>query len=189
MTASIALPDAPSVVAGHGRAAILTPDGELLVLPTPEAAALLKTLPPPILVHAPATFRRLGMRPAPAFDLLDLFAFVRPAQSAAPTPRGLAMALDDDQPPIGLEAEVTRLHDLAAALLNQLAQGRDLLINRDAPALAARMQKAGWGWGGYITHALGRPDAPASNDPLKIWKKLPEWEDSAPAPTLIPPGD
>ena len=182
VTASIALPDAPSVVAGHGRAAILTPDGELLVLPTPEAAALLKTLPPPILVHAPATFRRLGMRPAPAFDLLDLFAFVRPAQSAAPTPRGLAMALDDDQPPIGLEAEVTRLHDLAAALLNQLAQGRDLLINRDAPALAARMQKAGWGWGGYITHALGRPDAPASNDPLKIWKKLPEWEDSAPLP-------
>jgi ATP-dependent DNA helicase DinG len=74
---SIALPDAPSVVAGHGRAAILTPDGELLVLPTAEAAALLRTLPPPILVHAPATFRRLGLRPGLAFDLLDLFAFVR----------------------------------------------------------------------------------------------------------------
>jgi ATP-dependent DNA helicase DinG len=182
VTASIALPDAPSVVAGHGRAAILTPDGELLVLPTAEAAALLKTLPPPILVHAPATFRRLNMRPGPAFDLLDLFAFVRPARSAAPTPRGLALALDHDQPPIGLEAEVTRLPDLAAALLNQLAQGRDTLLNRDAAVLAARMQKAGWGWGGYVTHALGRPDAPASNEPLKIWKKLSEWEDSAPLP-------
>ena len=87
VNAFIALPDAPSVVAGHGRAAILTPDGELLVLPTAEAAALLKTLPPPILVHAPATFRRLAMRPGPAFDLLDLFAFVRPAHTAAPTPR------------------------------------------------------------------------------------------------------
>ena len=105
MSPSIALPDAPSVVAGHGRAAILTPDGELLLLPAGEAAALLRTLPPPILVHAPATFRRLGMRPGPAFDLLDLFAFVRPARAAAPTPRGLAMALDDDHPPIGLEAE------------------------------------------------------------------------------------
>src|SRR3954470_14034011 len=60
VSASIALPDAPSVVAGHGRAAILTPDGEVLVLATAEAAALLRTLPPPILVHAPATFRRLG---------------------------------------------------------------------------------------------------------------------------------
>jgi ATP-dependent DNA helicase DinG len=182
VTPSIALPDAPSVVAGHGRAAILTPDGELLVLPTAEAAELLRTLPPPILVHAPATFRRLGIRPGPAFDLLDLFAFVRPAHTAAPTPRGLALALDNDEPPMGLEAEVTRLPDLAASLLNQLAQGRDTLMNREAAVLAARMQKAGWGWGDYVTHALGRPDAPSSNEPLKVWKKLPEWEDSAPLP-------
>jgi ATP-dependent DNA helicase DinG len=179
---SIALPDAPSVVAGHGRAAILTPDGELLVLPTAQAADLLRTLPPPILVHAPATFRRLGMRPGPAFDLLELFAFVRPAHTAAPTPRGLALALDNDHAPIGLEAEVTRLPDFAAALLNQLALGRDTLLNRDAAVLAARMQKAGWGWGGYVIHALGRPHAASSNEPLKVWKRLPEWEDSAPLP-------
>nr|WP_294502016.1 ATP-dependent DNA helicase [uncultured Rhodopila sp.] len=188
MSPSILLPDAPSVVAGHGRAAILTPDGELLLLPAAEAAALLKTLPPPILVHAPATFRRLNMRQGPAFDLLDLFAFVRPARAAAPTPRGLSLALDEDHPPIGLEAEVTRLPDLAAALLNQLSQGRDTLLNRDAAVLAARMQKAGWGWGGYVTHALGRPDAAASNEPLKVWKRLPEWEDAAPpaAPSSHP---
>ncbi|HQT79535.1 MAG TPA: ATP-dependent DNA helicase, partial [Rhodopila sp.] len=182
MTQSIALPDAPAVVAGHGRAAILTPDGELLLLPAEEAAARLRSLPPPILVHGPATFRRLGLRPAPAFDLLELFAFVRPAYTAAPTPRGLAMALGDDDPPIGLEAEVTCLPDLAAALLNQLSQGRDTLQNRDAATLAARMQKAGWGWGAYVTQALGRPDASASNEPLKVWKRLPEWEDAAPPP-------
>lgn len=182
MSPSILLPDAPSVVAGHGRAAILTPDGEVLLLPAAEAAERLRTMPPPILVHAPATFRRLGMRQGQAFDLLDLFAFVRPAQSCAPTPRGLSMALDEDQPPIGMEAEVTRLGDLAAALLNQLSQGRDLLMNRDGAVLAARMQKAGWGWGGFVVHALGRPDAAASNEPLKIWKRLPEWEDSAPLP-------
>ena len=98
MTPSIALPDAPSVVAGHHRAAILTPDGEVLVLPIADAAELLREMPPPLLVHAPATFRRLGLRPVPAFDLLDLFAFVRPAYTAAPTPRGLALALDDEQP-------------------------------------------------------------------------------------------
>jgi ATP-dependent DNA helicase DinG len=179
---SIALPDAPCVVAGHGRAAILTPDGELQLLPTIQAAVLLRTLPPPILVHAPVTFRRLGIRPGPAFDLLELFAFVRPAYTAAPTPRGLALALDDLRQLTGLEAEVARLPDLAATLLNQLSQGRDILLNRDAAILAARMQKAGWGWGGYVTHALGRADAPASNEPLKVWKKLPEWEDSAHLP-------
>jgi ATP-dependent DNA helicase DinG len=182
VTSSITLPDAPSVVAGHGRAAILTQDGELLVLPAEEAAALLRTLPPPILVHGPATFRRLGLRPTPAFDLLELFAFVRPAHTAAPTPRGLAQALDDDHPPIGLTAEVARLPDFAATLLNQLSLGRDTLQNRDAAVLAARMQKAGWGWGPYVTQALGRPDASASNEPLKVWKRLPEWEDEAPPP-------
>src|SRR5579883_3122271 len=55
----IAVPDAPSVVAGHGRAAIFTPDGELLLLSAPEAVACLHGLPPPLLVHAPASFRRL----------------------------------------------------------------------------------------------------------------------------------
>src|SRR5208337_1024553 len=104
----------------------------------------LRKMPPPLLVHAPATFRRLGMRPGQAFDLLELFAFVRPARAAAPTARGLSLALDDDHPPIGLEAEVTRLPDFAAALLNQLSLGRDTLMNRDAAVLAARMQKTGW---------------------------------------------
>ena len=59
---TLALPDSPAVVAGFGHASIFTADGELLTLPTEEAAALLRNLPPPILVHAPATFRRLGMR-------------------------------------------------------------------------------------------------------------------------------
>ncbi len=157
-------------------------DGEVLVLPTADAVARLRGLPPPILVHAPATFRRLGIRPVPAFDLLDLFAFVLPARTAAPTPRGLAIVLDEDHPPIGLEAEVTRLPDIAAALLNHLSAGRDTLLNRDGAALAARMLKAGWGWGTFVMHALGRPDAPAANEPLKVWKKLPEWEDAAPLP-------
>ncbi len=182
MNVSLALPEAPSVVAGHGRAAILTSDGEVLVRPVAEAAELLRGLPPPILVHAPATFRRLGLRPGPAFDLLELFAFAHPARPAAPTPRGLALALEDDHPASGLEAEASRLPALAAMLLNALRQGRNTLLNRDAGALAARMQKAGWPWGGYVTHALGQGEAPGSNEPLRVWKRLAEWEDAAPVP-------
>jgi len=176
------------VVAGPGRAAILTPDGEVVVLPTHDAAERLRQMPPPILVHAPATFRRLGMRPGQAFDLLELFAFVRPAETCAPTPRGLGLALEDPHMPRSLEDEVSRLPDLAAMLLHQIAQARDTLINRDAATLAARMQNAGWPWGPYITHALGQPGATGSNEPLKVWKVLPEWEDAAapPAPSAHP---
>ena len=179
---TLALPDSPAVVAGFGHAAILTPDGELLTLPAEEAAARLKSLPPPILVHAPATFRRLGMRPVPAFDLLDLFAFARPSESAAPTPRGLAMALDMDDPPRGLEDQAAMLPDLALALLNHLARGRDTALNRDAAGLALRMARAGWGWGTYVAEALGQPDAAPSVEPLKVWRRLPEWDDAAVPP-------
>ena len=185
---TLALPDSPAVVAGFGHAAILTPDGELLTLPTEEAAARLRTLPPPILVHAPATFRRLGLRPGPAFDLLELFAFARPGESAAPTPRGLAQALDHDDPPAALEEQAVLLPDLALHLLNHLARGRDTPMNRDAASLAARMGRVGWGWAGYIMEALGKPDAAASIDGLKVWRRLPEFEEAAvpPPPSAHP---
>ncbi len=180
--ARIALPDAPSVVAGHGRAAIFTADGELLLLPAADAAAHLRGLPPPLLVHAPATFRRLGLRGMPAFDLLELFAFALPARTAAPTPRGLALALDFEPPHRGLEAAAALLPELVAAMLHRLAQGRDTALNRDAAGLAARMGQAGWGWAEFVSAALGRPDAAPSSEALRVWKRLPEWEDAAPLP-------
>ena len=180
--APIALPDAPAVVAGHGRAAIFTADGELLVLPAAEAAVHLRALPPPMLVHAPATLRRLGIRGMPVFDLLELYAFALPARPAAPTPRGLALMLDFEPPTGGLEAEAALLPEIAAALLHRLSLGRDIALNRDAAGLAARMGQAGWGWTPFVTAALGKPDAVASNEALHVWKRLPEWEDTAPLP-------
>ena len=182
------LPDAPAVVAGFGRAAIFTADGELLTLSSADAAARLRELPPPILVHAPATFRRLGLRPGPAFDLLELFAFARPGESAAPTPRGLALALDHDNPPVALEDQAVMLPDLALALLSHLAGGRDTPMNRDAAGLAARMGRTGWGWAAFVMEALGRPDAAASIDGLKVWRQLPEFDETAlpPPPSSYP---
>jgi ATP-dependent DNA helicase DinG len=182
MSTRIALPDAPAVVAGHGRAAILTTDGELLLLSAADAAQHLRHLSPPLLVHAPATFRRLGLRAGPAFDLLELFAFVLPARTAAPTPRGLALALDHDNPPAGPEAEAALLPDLAAALLHRLAQGRATPLNRDAAALAARMGATGWGWTPFVLAALDRADAAPDASALKVWRRLPEWQDAAPLP-------
>ena len=178
----IALPDAPSLVAGHGRAAILTVDGELLTAPAAEVAAAIRLMDAPLLVHAPATLRRLGLRAMPCLDLLELFAFVLPARPVAPTPRGLTLALDVDFAAGGLEAEVVLLPELVEILLRRLAAGRDLALNRDAAALAARMGQAGWGWAPYVMAALGRSDAAASIEPLRVWKRLPEWEDTAPLP-------
>ena len=76
------LPGAPALVAGYGRGTLLTPDGELLALSASDLHAALRDLPPPLLVHAPATARRLDLpRFDDAFDLLELFAFCLPAQA------------------------------------------------------------------------------------------------------------
>jgi ATP-dependent DNA helicase DinG len=176
-----ALPDAPSLVAGRGRATILTSDGELLTCTAADAAATVRAMEAPLVVHAPATFRRLGVRPMPCLDLLELFAFVLPARAAAPTPRGLALVLDLE-PVAGLEAEASLLPEITATLLHRLAAGRDLALNRDAAALAARMGQAGWGWAPFVMRALGWADAAPSADPLRVWKRLPEWEETAPLP-------
>ena len=176
------LPDAPAVVAGHGRAAILTPDGEFFTATAEEVARRLRALPPPLLVHAPATLRRLGLKALPCFDLLELFAFVLPARPAAPTPRGLALALDLEPLGGGLEDAAAALPGIALALLRHLAAGQALAMNRDAAGLAAQMGLGGWGWAPFVAAALGRADAAPSAEALKIWKRLPEWEDAAPLP-------
>ena len=47
----------------------------------------------PLVCHAPAVAARLGLENIPAFDLLELFAFVRPARFCLPTVRGLCEVL------------------------------------------------------------------------------------------------
>ena len=163
------------------HAAILTADGELLELDAHAALAALRDLPPPLVVHAPATFRRLGLKAgAPALDLLELFAFVLPARPAVPTPRGLALALDL-KPPKTLADEAALLGDIANALLHRLQQGRDLPLNRDAPGMAAILKRAQWPWADLVASAL---PASAGNDfnGFRPWRRLPEWEEQAAPP-------
>src|SRR5215831_2130690 len=71
----------------------LSADGEIQRLSAPEAA-LRAAGSFPLVVHAPATAARLGLDSLAARDLLELYAFVRPATFCLPTPRGLCEALD-----------------------------------------------------------------------------------------------
>ncbi len=178
---NLLLPDAPTLVAAPGHAALLDPDGVLHTLAAAEVARRLRHLPPPMLVHAPATFRRLGLARMPAYDLLELFAFVLPARPAAPSPRGLALALGEEEVG-GLEAQAALLPRLAAALLGRLAAARGLAGNANAAGLASLMGRAGWGWAPFVMAALGRPAEPPSPEGMRAWRRLPEWEETAPPP-------
>ena len=174
------LPDQWAVVAGHGRAAALTGDGEFLAIEPGTAA---KTLGGaiPLVIHGPATLRRLGNPAIPVMDILELFAFACPAQSAAPTPAGLARFLDMEIPAT-LEDAAASLAPMAEALLSKLALGRDVPANRDAAGLAATMGQAGWLWARPVLAALGAPAAKPDGMALRLWKRLPKWQQEAPRP-------
>ncbi|WP_151119643.1 ATP-dependent DNA helicase [Hypericibacter adhaerens] len=198
---ALRLPDAPALVVGHAQAAIASPEGEVRLVDLPKAAALLRERPA-ILVHAPVTLRRLGLEALPAFDLLELFAFVRPARFCLPTPRGLARALDLPVP-ADLESEAGLLFRIALELLAELEEASGLRPPqlRRRRSIAAAMAAGGWRWGpaameaieGVSPGGVSSPGDVASIHPasaraqsaLAVWEDLPEWSEHAPEP---PPG-
>jgi ATP-dependent DNA helicase DinG len=179
VTRQVRLPDAPVLVAGRRDAVWLTPDGEIATLGH-EAAAREAALAMPIVCHAPATARRLGIDRFAAYDVLELFAFAQPARSALPTPAGLAAALGLPAPRDNEDAAVA-LIDATRALLGLLV---DEPLNERAAAIARAMTRFSWGWAPSVLAALGKP-LPGPKDPVRgldIWKALPEWPENAPEP-------
>ena len=91
---------------------------------TPAAARTLFECGPVLVVHAGLTARRLGqnapMRSPWMFDVLELFAFVRPGQFCAPSAAGLAQALGIAEPKTAVDHAAT-LRAVAGLLLNDLA--------------------------------------------------------------------
>src|SRR5277367_3794873 len=88
----VLVPRAAALVAGFRDVVWLSPDGEIETLSVEEAKSRLDR-ETAMVCHARATARRLDIAGFAALDLLELFAFVRPARFCVPTPRGLAAAL------------------------------------------------------------------------------------------------
>lgn len=149
------------------------------------AAEGLFTGGPVMVAHASLTARRLGLTPparsADLMDVLELFAFVRPARFCAPSPTGLALSLGLEEPK-GAEAQATALRQAAGLLLAELADpaypGRE-----DAFTLNETLSKAGWPWADRVAAALQTSPLRARQyrgSGLDVWSRLPEWEDEAP---------
>jgi ATP-dependent DNA helicase DinG len=139
----------------------------------------------PVLCHRPAIARRLGLDRFPALDLLELYAFVRPARFCLPTPRGLAAVLDLPRPG-DLAAEAQTLGAAMRTLLTELCGAED---DRSAVPIAQAMARGGWAWAPAMLAALGLDphETPMRGvmAGLDVWRRLMEWSEHAP-PT--PPG-
>ena len=173
-------PEAPALFAGVRGVVWLEPGGGSERISFKEASRRLDPERPPLLCHAKAVARRLGSGPFRAFDLLELFAFVRPAQFCLPTIRGLAEALGLPLPATP-EQEAEALVQATRTLLQELTQ--DTTAGRVAWAMA----RGGWPWGASVLAACGADenDAPHSRsviDGLRVWNRLQEWNETVPEP-------
>ncbi|WP_334128007.1 ATP-dependent DNA helicase [Sneathiella sp.] len=180
----IRLPDAPVLVLSALQGHWLTPDGEMLATSL-EETAIRAAQAPPLLVHRLNSASRLGINPFPAFDLLELYAFVHPARAALPTVRGIARALDLAIP-ASPDEQTLLLFEVANSLLSTLT-GLSAKERRKAAPIAITMSAAGWNWGPFVLAALGDFTSEAGRfGGMDSWRDLAEWPDYAPEP---PPDD
>lgn len=174
---------AASLVLGLHEACWAAPDGSVRRSSLADTARAIRDGARPLLCHAPAIARRLGIRRFPAFDLLELFAFVMPARFCVPTPRGLAaeLGLDAGHDPAAQAAALFAIRDALLAELKDPGMSGRGVARRLADAAVA----GGWPWGETVAKILddGR-DVPTGTG-LEVWSRLPEWPEYAPEP---PPG-
>lgn len=126
---------------------------------------------------------RLGRQmPKTVLDVLELFAFVCPAENVVPTARGLAAALNVSVPRNAVE-EAQSLFSVTRVLLGKLAAA-GAEERQSAAALALTMSReGGWIWGADVLAALGRNPETAGIAGLTgfaVWDKLTEWQETGP---------
>jgi ATP-dependent DNA helicase DinG len=172
-----ALAAIPALVCGVRQAAWRASDGAATTMLLREAARLAEAQPP-LVCHRITTAQRLRVNELRCYDLLELFAFARPAMGCVPTPRGLAVALG--LPVRGhLADEPQLLADAAALLLQEVAASRDATL---AP-LAWQMARGGWTWGPLVLARTGLPEgntAGRARHAMQAWERRPNWEERPP---------
>jgi ATP-dependent DNA helicase DinG len=172
----------PALIATSRGALWRAADGALERLSGSDVAPR-ATLYRPLVCHRPAIAARLGLDDLPARDLLELFAFVRPAQFCLPTVRGLCEVLDLPIPATP-EEEVASLPQTASALLDEL-EDMAALASPEMRDTALAMARGQWPWGDAVLRALGLDGNGKRlrlGAGLDVWKTLPIWEDPPPQP-------
>ncbi len=140
------------------------------MLRAPDARDLLEH-GPVLVAHAAMTAKRLNMHAPPRggrlFDVLELYAFVRPATFCAPSAVGLAMALGLPEPK-GAAEQASSLRVSADALLRELCLTPQP-SREEALAVAETLAKAGAGPGARRRSARCARFRSATSSAARVW--------------------
>jgi ATP-dependent DNA helicase DinG len=165
----------PALHATHAGIWIAGGDGEVREAQRGEAIAKAAETPH-ILLNAPLVGQRLGYPDLSGLDLLELFAFIHPAQFAVPTVAGLSRALGLE-PPAGEAEAAAALGRIAATMLDRLED--PVWRQREGAWTSnATLQRLGWGWARFVDARLERPD----RGERMLFSRLPQWEESGERP-------
>ena len=175
---SITLDHLPTLAVGTRRALVLTADGELEDISHDEAAERVSRAPH-LMVNMPIVSRRLGLGPLRAYDVLELYAYVRPARFCLPTIGGLLSALVVNIPHSSLEDQVIAIKATAQHLLADLSS-QTYRYRAGAKSVAETMSKGDWLFGPLCVHALQAQVDMSREDGVMVWTALPDWEDQPP---------
>ena len=169
-----------ALVVGPLGGVIVTPDGEVELYELSELRKILRDHDF-LVCNRPVAERHLKTNMSGCFDILELFAFTRPAEFCLPLPLGLSVALDLPGTDDNQEDEAAVLIKSAKILINELSLP-DYKYPEGVQATAYTMSAAGWKWGPLILGALKSVE---TKQDYQVWAHLSEWEEKAPAP---PPG-
>ena len=125
---------------------------------------------PLLLLNAPLVANRLGYPDLSGLDLLELFAFVRPARFCVPTPKGLAEALNLAVP--NSDDAVPLLLQKAAARLLQICASDDWPEREGAWSSLQSLTRLRWPWAQVLSPHIKKPERAEK----WLFSRLPEWE-------------
>jgi ATP-dependent DNA helicase DinG len=135
-----------------------------------------------LVAHAAFIAGRLKTNPTKAlYDVLELFAFVRPCAPCVPSALGIARALGvavDEEP----ASMACALRECAVRLLEEIPALPEAVKSGLRP-LTMTLAKAGWRWASLILDII--EPSQLQNAPLagfEVWRKLAVWEDEPPPP-------
>lgn len=167
MPAAIAL---PALHASHAGTWLRGADGATRGVAKGEAVTMAADTPM-LLLNAPLIANRLGYPDLSGLDLLELFAFVRPAQFCVPTPKGLAHALGLNEP----EGDdgVPELLQTAAAKLLGICEEPGWPQRHGAWSAVQSLARLRWPWATILAPHIARPDRAER----WLFARLPEWDE------------
>jgi ATP-dependent DNA helicase DinG len=166
----------PALVPAPGGAVVCEGDGAYRRAGFDEARALFRS-GAVMVAHAAFVGGRLKTPPAGAlYDVLELFAFVRPGAPCVPSALGLARVLGLALPH-SPEDSARVLREAAEHLLDEIA--RSVEKQRVAMrTLAETLERSGWRWSAFILARIGASEEKLSPIAgLEVWRGLPSWED------------